>query len=94
MNASVFHFVFSIIFRFFTRFSFSGGQFYLVSPVFVYFSADTLLSFTIFTFANSFSDMSGDVVGIRIGYSRTELVSFWTSELRIDRKTRKNLFYH
>ena len=81
-------------FSFFTRFSFSGGQFYLVSPVFVYFLADTLLSPTLFTSANSFFDMSGDVVGVRIGYSRTELVSFWTPELRIDRKTQKNLFYH
>ena len=88
-----FFFVF-YYFSFFTRFSFSGGQFYLVSPVFVYFLADTLLSPTLFTSANSFFNMSGDAVGVRIGYSRAELVSFWTPELRIDRKTRKNLFYH
>ena len=81
-------------FSFFTRFSFSGGQFDLVSPVFVYFSADTLLSPTLFISANSFFDMSGDAVGVRIGYSRAELVSFWTPEQRIDRKTQKNLFYH
>ena len=84
-------------FSLFTRFSFSRGQFYLVSPVFVYFSADTLLSPTVFTSTNSFFDMSGDGVGVRIGHSRAELVSFcrfWTPELRIDRKTRKNLFHH
>ena len=66
----------------------------LVSPVFVYFSADTLFSPTVFIFTNSFFDMSGDAVEVRIGYSRAELVSFWTPELHIDRKTRKNLFYH
>ena len=81
-------------FSFFTRFSFSGGQFYLVSLVFVYFLAGTLLSPTVFIFRNSFFDMSGDAVGVRIGYSRAELVSFWTPELRIDLKTRMNLFYH
>ena len=79
-------------FSFFT-FPFSGGQFYLVSPVFVYFPADALLSPTSES-ANSFFDMSGDVVGIRRGCSRTELVSFWTPELRIYRKPRKNLCYH
>ena len=81
-------------FSFFTRFSFSGGQFYSVSPIFVYFSSDTLLSPTVFTSPISLFDMSGDAVGVRIGYSRAELVSFWTPELRIDRKTRKNLFFH
>ena len=90
----MFFFVFYYYFSFFTRFLFSGGQFDLVSPVFVYFSAYTLLSPTLFISTNSFFDMSGDAIGVRIGYSRTELVSFRTPEQRIDRKTRKNLFHH
>ena len=50
-------------------------------------TTDTLLSPTVFI-------STGYAVGEHIGYSRAELVSFWTPELRIDLKTRKNLFCH
>ena len=70
-------------------------------PIFVCFSTvlfslsvEPLLSPTVFTPTICDLDMCADAVGPLTGYSRADLVSLWTPELRIDRKTRKTLFHY
>ena len=57
-------------------------------------SVEPLISPTVFTPTIRDIDMCADTVGPQIGYSRADLVLFWTPELRIDRKTRKTMFHH
>ena len=70
-------------------------------PIFVCFptvlfslSVEPLFWPTVFTPTIHDLDMCADTVGPLIGYSRADLVSFWTPELRINRKTRKTLFHY
>ena len=70
------------------------ANFVCFSTVLFSLSVQPLLSPTVFTPTIRDLDMCADTVGPLIGYSRADLVSFCTPELRIDRKTRKTLFHY
>ena len=92
MIAFAFYFRFAIFSFLFANCVHLWPIFVCVSTVLFSLSAEPLLSPTVFTPTICDLDMCADAVGPLIGYSRADLVSFWSPELRIDRKTLKTLF--
>ena len=94
MIACAFYFRFAILSLLFVNCVHLWPIFVCFSTVLFSLSVEPLLSPTVFTPTIRDLDMCADTVGPLIGYSRADLVSFWTPELRIDRKTRKTLFHY